>query len=54
MRVAALMSDKGEYQLNLTVHRDPAHLAQTLSGEKFQHTIEAVQTAFLRSDAART
>jgi len=46
--------ERGEYRLNLPVHRDPACLPQTPSGEKFKHAMEAVQTAFRRSDTART
>jgi hypothetical protein len=42
--------ERGEYRLNLTVHRDPARLPRTPSGEKFKHAIEAVQTAFRGSD----
>ena len=45
------LCERGEYRLNLTVHRDPAHLPQTPSGEKFKRAIEAVQTALRGSDA---
>jgi GNAT superfamily N-acetyltransferase len=43
---AAGSCERGEYRLNLSVHRDLARLPQTPSGEKFKHAIEAVQTAF--------
>ena len=46
--------ERGEYRLNLTVHRDSALLPQTPSGEKFKRAIEAVQTAFRGSDTAWT
>jgi GNAT superfamily N-acetyltransferase len=42
--------ERGEYRLNLTVHRDPAHLPQTPSGERFKRALAAVQTAFGGSD----
>ena len=43
---AAGSCERGEYRLNLTVHRDLTCLPQTPSGEKFKHAIEALQTAF--------
>ena len=35
---------RGEYQLNLAVHHDPALLPRTPSSEKFNHALEVVQT----------
>jgi len=44
--------ERSEYRLDLTVHCDLALLPRTTSGENFKRTIEAVQTAVRRSDAA--
>ena len=42
--------ERGEYRLNLPVHRDLGRFPQTPSGEKFKHALEAVQTACRGSD----
>jgi ribosomal protein S18 acetylase RimI-like enzyme len=42
--------ERGEYRLDLTVHRDRALLPRTPSGEKFKRAIEAVQTAVLSAN----
>jgi ribosomal protein S18 acetylase RimI-like enzyme len=51
---AAESYEGDEYRLDLTVHRDPALLPPTRSGENFKRAIEAAQAAVRRSDAART
>ena len=48
---AAGTFDRGEYRLDLTVHRDPALLSRTPAGENFKRAIEAAQTAIFHNDS---
>ena len=44
--------ERGEYRLDLTVHRDRGLLPQTPAGENFKRAIEAVQKAFRRTEVS--
>jgi len=49
---AAGSYERGEYRLDLTVHRDRALLPRTPAGENFRRAIEAVQPAIRRMDVS--